>query len=49
MMDHHDIRESKKVIESEYVVQRRGGMTAHVPHDHGIWWQSVDERSSSIY
>ena len=36
MVDDHDIRESKEMIESDYVVQRRSGMATNVPHDHSL-------------
>ena len=37
VVDHHDIRESDQVVESYYVVQRRRGVSTHVPHDDGLW------------
>ena len=33
VMDHHDIREADKVIQSEYIVQHGRRMTAQVAHD----------------
>ena len=43
MMDDHDIRESKEMIESDYVVQRRCSMATNVPHDDSLCEQSVDD------
>ena len=45
-MDHHDFSESNKVVQSEYVVQRGGGMTAHVAYNHCFWLESMDDCSS---
>ena len=39
VMDHHDLGEPDKVVESKYAVQRGRGMAAHVPHDYCLWWQ----------
>lgn len=36
MMDDHEIREADEMVESEYIVERRRGVTAHVPHDDSI-------------
>ena len=43
MVDDHDIRESKEMIESDDVVQRRCSMATNVPHDHSLCEQSVDD------
>ena len=43
MVDDHDIRESKEVIESDDVVQRRCSMATNVPHDHSLCEQSVGD------
>lgn len=41
MVDHHDIRESNKVVESDYVVEGGSGVAAHVPKNHRLWLLSV--------
>ena len=43
MVDDHDVRESKEMIESDYVVQRRRSVATNVPHDHSLCEQSVDD------
>ena len=47
VMDNHNIREPKKVIESENTVEDGGGMTAHIPHNHSLWLQLANENHSS--
>ena len=43
MVNDHDVRESKEMIESDDVVQSRCSMATNVPHDHSLCELSVDD------
>ena len=47
-MNNHDICKPKKVVKSEKSVQDGRGMTAHVPHDHSLWLQLIDDAYLSL-